>query len=496
MYKNDSNQISIYEFVQPFGGAMDSKNRWVIMADFVPWKEFEEKYAEKFSKETGANAKPFRMALGSLLVQQLLVTSDEETLEQIKENPYLQFFIGLYEYQRVAPFDSSMMTLFRKRIDGAMLNEINEEVYRRKCLKQEKADDTSNKSNSDDSTPAEHEAVETDKKSETQKNKGSLMLDATCAPADICYPTDLRLLSMARERVEKLVDKAHKPLSGKVKKPRTYRKKARKQALAVLKKRNHSIKQLRKAVGQQISHLNRGIRQYEQIMQHPEAAQPNKKESVQFATIGKFFGQQEQMYKERTHRVEDRIVSLDQPHVRPIVRGKASAKVEFGPKVEISLVDGFSFIDGISWDAKNESSTLQEATEKYRKLHGYYPQAILADQIYRNRENRKYCKERGIRLSGPALGRPKACELEEQLNRAKEDSAERNAIEGKFGEGKRKYGLSRIMTRLMETSESVIGVVFLAMNLKRLLRVLFAHFYFSLSFRQNPCFCPSNYPTS
>ena len=120
---------------------------------------------------------------------------------------------------------------------------------------------------------------------------------------------------------------------------------------------------------------------------------------------------------------------------------------------------------------------MKSSVEKYREVHGYYPSAVLADQIYRTRDNRSYCQERGIRLSGPALGRPKASEIKEQMKLAREDSAERNAIEGKFGEAKRRFSLGRIMSRLKETAESIIGLQFLVMNLRHLCRVLFVQIF-------------------
>lgn len=103
--------------------------------------------------------------------------------------------------------------------------------------------------------------------------------------------------------------------------------------------------------------------------------------------------------------------------------------------------------------------------EAYRLRFGYYPEAVLTDQIYRNRENRNYCKEKGIRLSGPALGRPTKKNKAEQRKLAKQDAGERNAVEGKFGEGKRKYGLGLIQACLRQTSETVIVLQLIVMNL-------------------------------
>lgn len=184
------------------------------------------------------------------------------------------------------------------------------------------------------------------------------------------------------------------------------------------------------------------------------------------------------MYKTKRHRITDRIVNLYQDYVRPIVRGKASAAVEFGAKVAISIEKGFSRIEKLSWDAYNEAGTLIESVERYKQRHGYYPKAVLADRIYRNRENLTYCKEHSIRLSGPKLGRPTANAQMQKAEKALErlDARMRNAVEGKFGEGKRKYGLDRIYAKLKETAESMIAMHFLVMNLERKLRVLFIQF--------------------
>jgi hypothetical protein len=141
------------------------------------------------------------------------------------------------------------------------------------------------------------------------------------------------------------------------------------------------------------------------------------------------------------------------------------------------MVDGYIYVDKLSWDPFNESLTLQKAVEDYKKRFGYYPEAVLADKIYRNRENRLLCKALGIRLSGPALGRPKADEVKHQERIELQDLKERNAVEGGFGVGKRRFGLGRIMARLKETAENVIMLQFIVMNLEHILRVLFYHFY-------------------
>lgn len=155
----------------------------------------------------------------------------------------------------------------------------------------------------------------------------------------------------------------------------------------------------------------------------------SKQEYRELLVIQELYRQQEEMHRTKTHRVDDRIVSISQPHVRPIVRGKAKANIEFGSKVAVSVVDGYVLVEKLDWDNFNESITLQESVENYQ----FYPEAVLADKIYRNRENLQYCKERGIRLSGPKLGRPSKEEDTAQRLLAKKDASERNTVEGKFG---------------------------------------------------------------
>ncbi len=189
---------SNFEF--PFQGKLSSNNRWVIMAKLIPWSEFETEYAQNFTVSTGAPAKSFRMALGALIIKERLGTSDAETVEQIRENPYLQYFIGLTSYSDDSPFDSSMFVHFRQRIGVNLVNKINEKMV--KDQTEMPAESTENKS-SETSQP---------------KNQGKLILDATVAPADIKYPTDLGLLNQAREHTEKIIDALHKKNQSPVKK--------------------------------------------------------------------------------------------------------------------------------------------------------------------------------------------------------------------------------------------------------------------------------------
>ena len=167
------------------------------------------------------------------------------------------------------------------------------------------------------------------------------------------------------------------------------------------------------------------------------------------------------MFQNHIHTIEDRIVSIHQPHVRPIVRGKSQSKVEFGSKIHLSLIDGISFLDELSWDAYNEGSHMMQYVEQYRKRFGFYPREILADKIYCTRENRKELKEKKIILIAKPLGRPSA--VADHIR-----PGERNPVEGKFGQAKTAYGLNRIGARLKDTSQSWIASIILVLNLVKL----------------------------
>ena len=193
---------------------------------------------------------------------------------------------------------------------------------------------------------------------------------------------------------------------------------------------------------------------------------PSKYEK-KLSTIQIIYTQQKEMYDNHTHSVKDRVVSLSQPWIRPIVRGKAKAKVKFGVKLDISVCNGWTRLERHSFDAYDESTGLQDMIEQYRKRTGHYPERVLADKIYRNRDNLSYCKQHNIRLSGPALGRPKKdAEIDKKQNYI--DECERVEVERKFSLAKRKCGMGMIVTRLKETTCHCIAMSVLLLNLRRI----------------------------
>ena len=229
--------------------------------------------------------------------------------------------------------------------------------------------------------------------------------------------------------------------------------------MAQSKKKSHV--KIRIAVKKQLNFLKRNLKSIEKLLDVYPEIPFEKLQYKYYLVIQQLYEQQNEMYINKTHTIADRIVSIHQPHVRPIVRGKAQSKVEFGAKIHASLVDGITFLDELSWDAFNEGSHLEQYVELYKTRFKCYPRELLVDKIYCTRANRKILQEKGIRLKAKPLGRPSA--LPYQVS-----PGERNPIEGKFGQAKTAYGLGCIKARLQNTSESWIASIILVLNLVKL----------------------------
>lgn len=461
MYPHDEKQL---EFFLPFGGKLDPNNRWIKLAELIPWAEFETNYSKSLKGSgDGPPAKSVRVALGALIIKERLGSSDRETVEQIRENPYLQYFLGFKEYCEKPPFHPTMFVNFRKRLTRDMVAEINETIAlkRKSGKKPPKNDDDSDGGGS-------------------SQNKGKLLIDASCAPADITFPTDLKLLNKAREKSEEIIDILHEPHIGIRKKPRTYRRQARKNFLAAAKSKRLPKGKRRKAIRKQLGYLGRNLKTIKILSKDKYSLFAlDNTQYKNLLVINEVHRQQQWMHEHRENKIKDRIVSVSQPHVRPIKRGKAGASTEFGAKISASLVDGFCFLDHLGWDNYNESLDLMAQIRSYKNRFGFYPASVHADKIYRNRKNINFCKELGIRLSGPPLGRPSKDLSERIASRklARQDEIDRIPIEGKFGQAKRRFSLSRIMCKLSRTSETAIAIIFLVMNLEKWLKVLLLNFF-------------------
>ena len=467
MIKRTNTDQSTFDFDFTLCRHLAPDNRWVRLADQIPWDVLGAIYEESLSPHEGAPSIPARVVIGALIIKHMKNLSDEDTIEDIRENPYCQYFLGYSSFRDRQVFAPSLFVEIRKRLGLEQLQRINETFIsftEATVDATERSDDISDE-DKDDSHPP---------------NKGMLIMDATVAPQDIAYPTDVGLLNDAREKLETIIDALWVPGKGKLK-PRTYRQEAHKQYLAFSRKRKPRRKTIRKAVGKQLSYVRRDLKHIKGLLkEYPATPFPlSYKLQRQLWIIKELFRQQEIMYREKTHSIAHRIVNISQPYVRPIVRGKAKAKTEFGAKISASVIDGKFVLDRLEWDAYNECTDILPAVERYKERFGYYPESVNADKIYWSRGNRRYLKSLDIALyGGKPLGRPIMSRTPQEKKIHKAESVKRNRIEGKFGTGKRRYGLGLVMAKTKATSESWIAMVIFVMNVAGVCR----HQLFSLFF--------------
>lgn len=459
------NQLSLVGFESPFSQELDPNNRWVILANKIPWDILVNTYqAHLRNGNLGADGINPRVAIGAMILKHVCNISDRETVMQIQENMYMQYFIGYSSFSKEAPFDPSLFVEFRKRLGIEQINLINEKILGLSHASSVVLDTPEDNSKDDDNTtsPADSSVDERDEPLQEIAHHGKLITDATACPQDIAYPTDLNLLNDAREKSEELIDKLFNQRLHPSK-PRNYRKVARKDYLKVAQLKIKSKKQIHNGVKKQLGYLKRNINSINRLLDSYDNIPLCPKDHKYLFVITTLYDQQRAMFKEGSHQVDHRIVSIHQPHVRPIVRGKTNAFVEFGAKINVSLMNGFAFLDDFSWDAFNEGTRLMSTVNKYKQRFGYWPEEVMADKIYCNRANRAQLKLLGIKLRAKPLGRPRAVDVEHVR------PGERNPIEGTFGQAKTAYGLNRVKARLAGTSESWIATIILTLNLIKLI---------------------------
>lgn len=480
-------QLSLAEFDWPFQTKMDENNRWVVMARCIPWDQLADGYHQSLSANKGRPAKDARLVIGAVIIKHKLCLSDEETVAQIQENPYLQYFVGLAGYQTKQPFVPSLFVEIRKRMGAGVFEAFHQAIINSVEHEQQKSTPASKTLPSDDNEPPTSTATsENDQPAVVEKsmeNRGKLILDATVAPQAIRYPTDLNLLNEAREISEQVIDKLYPETSLKSK-PRTYRQQARKAYLALVKQRRPRVKERRRGIKRQLQYLRRNLQHIQSLLSHwpmGERLPLSNGLLYRYWVIQHLYTQQQAMHQNKSQRCDDRIVSISQPYVRPIIRGKQHKPVEFGAKISVSLTgDGIASVDHLRWNAFNEGQDLSSQVETYYHRYGVYPEAVLADPVYGTRANRDYLKSLGIRYSGKPLGRPKKATetnkavLKQQKAQRREDYRQRIPVEGKFGQGKSGYDLDYIKTKRADTSAAYINSIFLVMNLLVLLKIFFA----------------------
>ncbi len=421
---------NMFKELLPYGGKLNMENRWIKLHDLIPWTELEGIYRKYFSA-LGRPGKNSQLINGLLILKHLQVVSDEEVIALFLESPYIQYFCGYDQFVIGNEIEASTLTKMRKRLGNEYFKRFEDEILG--ILKQRKLI-----------------------KSTEQ------MVDATAYPVNITYPTDTGLIESVRVWLVKSIKLIGRV--GEVKeKYRTYCRKARAVYLSFQKKRKKTAREIRRAKKQLLQFTRRNIGQIKSVLRKAKEI-PEKTIRAMMARLEiaiKIYEQQLSMLRNNVHSIEDRIVSFHRPHVRPIVRGKNGRDVEFGPKVSVSQVDGYLFLDKFSSDAYHEGVVLKESLDLHKERFGRNPGAVITDKIYGTRDNREMLEKEGIRASLIPLGR-KSEKSKEQEKWIKQKQRKRNTIEGKIGTSKQYYGLERLRYKNEELN---IRLGLLAMNL-------------------------------
>tara|TARA_R110002096_G_scaffold430722_3_gene645018 strand:- start:12802 stop:14394 length:1593 start_codon:yes stop_codon:yes gene_type:complete len=482
------NQLIFDGFETDFEKWLDDDNRWVRLSRLIDWGVLSEAYNRPLSGGMGRPAKDARLVIGAVIIKHKLCLSDEETIEQIRENPYLQYFVGFKAFHRNQAFAPSLFVDIRRRMGPEVFrcfeHSIIAQLSKRQASPVVDCDDLPPSPPATGSGGGTDEGADGNDRPPSPPPAGKLILDATVAEQAIRYPTDLGLLNEAREISELIIDKLHPlldPVAGLKKKVRTYRRKARQDYLSLVKQRRPGARKSRQAIRRQLQYLKRNLGHIESLLDMLGGRTIPLSHTLlrQYWIIQHVYLQQKQMFDSGIRRCDNRIVSIHQPHVRPIIRGKLNKSVEFGAKLGVSLTgDGVACVDHVSWEAYNEGQDMAQQVEAYKDRHGYYPATVLADPLYGSRDNRKLLKSKRIRFAGKPLGRPPkmtdAVKAQDRKQR-RQDYRERIPIEGKFGQGKNGYGLNYIRAKTARTSEAWIKSIFMVMNLMVLIRLLCAN---------------------
>lgn len=434
MYKGKDRQSGqLFSDFLPFDGQLDPDNRWLKIKALIPWSKLETRFIRYFS-DRGRPAKDCQLVIGLLLLKHMTGFSDEDIVALVNENPYMQAFCGLERFSSKPLLDSSSLSRHRKRLGAKYFAELEQETYQ---------------------VLIERKVI---------KAKG-LLLDATVFPEHLRYPTDTGLLNEARQWVVKQIKTLGSSLGTRV---RTYCRQAQKEYLNFSKKKNRSKKLIQRTRKSLLQYLRRNISQMESLLDkaRQKGIKVEQKVVARLDVVRKVFNQQYQMYRDKVHRIEERIVSLHRPWTRPIVRGKTGPKeVEFGPKASLSHVDGFVFLDQISSDNFSEAQRVPVQLEQYESLFGHKPPSVTADKIYGNRENRKLLKQDEIRDAFEPLGR-KARKQNPATRWRKQKQRQRNRIEGNIGHAKNHLGLDKIKYYIENGPEIWVRLGLLSMNLQ------------------------------
>ncbi|NBT42349.1 MAG: IS5 family transposase [Alphaproteobacteria bacterium] len=435
-------QLPIFKDLTPYSGQIDRDNRWIKLAELVPWDAMDKLYRRHFDEGKQSVIKSSRLILGLMLGQMLLKLGDRPIVEYFHENPYFQYFCGQDTFvvkTEKSILHHSLLSKRRKRLGKAYMAQFEQEVLG------------------------------------VLKEKGlikgkTLMLDATVFPAHITYPNDVKLLNTVREYLCQTILDVKNTIDPTAR-IRTYRKTARRLYLTFQKTRRKSRQLIRTTRNKMIRFVRRNIDQLEQTLEQATTLKTWQKEQIKakLSVAKDILAQQTHLATTRGRQVANRIVSFHWPQVRPLVRGKEGKTVEFGPKAHIALVDGYACLDHVQYGAFHEGNQLDTSLTHHVNRFDRQPDVVLADQLYATRKNRALLEEKDIDHSFRRLGRPPNDSKEERQKKQRDfktKQGRRNHVEACFGHLKSRFNLDTITWRVPDGETMQIHLGLAAFNLQ------------------------------
>ncbi|MBL7132108.1 MAG: IS5 family transposase [Candidatus Omnitrophica bacterium] len=415
---------------------VDENHELIRIAKTIDWLNLSNKLSGFYCADNGRRSKPSRAKVGLHIIKHLYQKSDADVVDLLKRDIYIQYLCNISPREAKEFIDPSSLSKFRKQIGIEGIKIIEEEIQR-----------TINK---------------------VKPPKGRrLVTDTTVVPSNIAYPTDVSLLEKVRRKAVEFIDKA-KHLGSKS--HCTYKRVAKKVYIQYQKVHRHSTKSRRKTIKKLLQFATRNINQLKESVDHFKKQSENVPviEDAQdfLETAEEILNQQKDLYRKR--EVKDRIVSVHQPHIRPMVRGKYPVDVEFGPKVLLNLDDDYLFLEDLHFNNVSDTHLLEKAIEGYHKRRGRPPTQLAADRGFWSQDNHNKAEALGIQKvaienkgkSNHLKGKPFA----KRLRRL------RCKIEAKISLAKRKFGLNRCRYLLPNGEEMWIRLGLSVMNLKHAMR--------------------------
>lgn len=271
------------------------------------------------------------------------------------------------------------------------------------------------------------------------------LTDASCYESHLRFPTDVKLLWECCHWLHSLLEKWSKELGER--KPRNKYNDVDKARLSYAKQRRHKKSATRKLLRRLLNLLSTLRVQWTWLCKrHCTGISLNAEQQKRLMAIATVHRQQRDLFENK--EVKHRVVSIDRPYIRPIVRGKENKRVEFGAKVSNIVIDGISFIEHHSFEAFNEGVRLIQCIDYQQELTGIEVKRVGADTIYANNDNRRHCTKNGITTNFVRKGpKPKDANPEESSARRIIGTLRATVMEGSFGNHKQHYSLGRIAAR-------------------------------------------------